>query len=104
MRRVRRRLSLSFLALGLLWVAGAACTQDVCEEAYDKMQSCVEQLNCNKLDPVERDRCEKARKAWAQYSGNRSAYLLACSNDSKIRTEAEKVVDCALDPRTCTCP
>ena len=80
------------------------CAKEVCEEAYDKMQSCYEQLNCNKLDPLERDRCERSRKAWVQYAGNESTYLLACSNNATLRAEAEKVADCALDPKTCTCP
>jgi len=91
-------------ALVALLLASGACGKEVCQDAYNKMESCVAGLNCNKLDPLERDKCEKARSAWTKYAGNETLYVTACSNDSKIRTEAEKVVDCALDPKTCTCP
>jgi hypothetical protein len=91
-------------ALAALLLVWGACSKDVCEEAYDKMESCVANLDCNKLDPLERPKCDKAKNAWAQYAGNEQAYLVACSNDSQLEAEAEKVVNCALDPKTCTCP
>ena len=90
--------------LALLLVLLAGCTEEVCEEAYSKLQSCMATLNCNKLDPVDRDRCEKSRTAWAKYAGNESLYLTACSNDDKLRAEADKIVTCTLDPKSCTCP
>ena len=91
-------------ALTALLLCAGACSNDVCEEAYDKMERCVSQLNCNKLDPADRDTCVKAKTAWDQYAGNRSSYVAACGADSKLQTEADKIASCALDPKTCTCP
>lgn len=91
-------------ALVALLLAAGACGDDVCEEAYDKMEACVAGLDCNRLDPTERSKCVQAEQAWDKYSGNRTAYVTACGADSSIKTEAEKIVGCALDPNTCTCP
>lgn len=91
-------------ALGALLLAAGACGDDVCEAAYDKMEACVANLDCNKLDPLERDKCVKTKSSWAQYSGNKTTYTTACGADSSLKAEAEKVADCALDPKTCLCP
>jgi hypothetical protein len=93
------------LALSALLLAAGACSSDVCDEAYDKLEACfADQPSCNKLDPLERDRCVKARSEWDKYSGNKTAYTTACSADSNLEAEAEKIAGCALDPKTCTCP
>ena len=91
-------------ALLTLLLAAGGCGDDVCEAAYDKMEACIANLDCNKLDPLEREKCVKAESAWKQYSGNRTAYTTACGADATIKAEAEKIVDCALDPKTCACP
>jgi hypothetical protein len=91
-------------AVVALLLAAGACGDDVCEEAYDKMEACVAGLDCNKLDPGERDKCIKAENAWTQYSGHKTAYTTACGADSSLKAEAEKVAGCALDPKTCVCP
>jgi hypothetical protein len=91
-------------ALCALLLAAGACGDDVCEEAYDKMEACVANLDCNKLDPVEMPKCLQAKNNWDQYSGNRTAYTTACGADSNIKSKAEEIASCALDPKTCTCP
>lgn len=101
MRALTIRLVIALAALGL---AAGACSNDTCEEAYDKLEACYAAVNCNKLDPLERDKCVKGKNTWDQYSGNKTAYVAACGADSKIQAEADKVASCALDPKTCLCP
>ena len=80
-------------------MAGLVCVDGMCRNP-----ECAEQPSCNKLDPIERDKCVKARDTWDRYSGDKTAYTLACGADSRLQSEAEKIVNCALDPRTCACP
>lgn len=89
-------LLVSALMLPLLFAGG--CGGKVCEDAYDKMNQCVAALDCSKLGPLDRPACENTRRTWGQV--DRTAYMLACDQDS---SEAQKIVDCSLDPRTCTC-
>lgn len=94
-------LAAAFLATLL---AAASCGDDGCEQAYDKMMSCVDGLNCNKLDPQDRSKCESTRKQWDPYKDNRDLYIAGCSQSGQLQTEADKIASCALDPRTCQCP
>jgi hypothetical protein len=62
------------------------------------MTACVQKLDCNKLGPLERDKCDRTRKTWLNL--DETAYLVACGEN---QAEAKKIVECALDPRTCLC-
>ncbi len=100
MSRVSWILATALLAGGLL--SGSlltGCGGKVCEDAYDKMQSCIEKLNCSTLGPLEYDSCQKTKSSWQKVS--RSEFITACGLDS---TEADKISGCTLDPRTCKCP
>jgi hypothetical protein len=86
-----------WLVAGL--AAGAAgCGGKVCDEAWDKLNACIQKLDCNKLGPLDRPKCEQARKQWAAI--DETGFKAACSANS---AEAEKIVACSLDPRTCQC-
>lgn len=86
------------LALLLVLASLVGCSSEVCEEAYAKMTSCVQALDCNKLGPLERDSCTRTLKSWTGL--DKESYLLACRASP---AEAEKLAACALDPRTCLC-
>lgn len=73
------------------------CGKDLCEEAYDKGETCIESLTCKGADPVQLQQCEASKKAFRQV--NETAFKLACDE-----AEAQKYIDCALDPLTCRCP
>lgn len=63
MRSILRRVSIvSLLTLGL-GGAGLACSSEVCDEAVTKMRSCLDQLNCNNVDPLDRTKCTSAKSA-----------------------------------------
>jgi hypothetical protein len=89
---------------GVLSLAGSGCGDDACEAAYDKMMQCVDGLSCNRLGPTERQECEATLSEWNQWKDDRSLFLTACSQDSSLNTEAEKIAGCALNPTTCSCP
>lgn len=86
-----------------LYILGAGCSTDVCEEAYDKMNACVANLNCNRLDPLEQAECAQAQSTWAKYKDKRSEFLFACANDSQVGDLAQSWADCQLNPNTCKC-
>jgi len=80
-----------------LALVGVGCGSDVCQQAADKRRACIEKIECNKLDPQQKLVCEQNKK-------NQLASIpdVACSAD--IKTLAEQVMKCDLDPRTCLCP
>jgi hypothetical protein len=86
----------ALVALSLSF-AGTGCSKALCEEALDKAQDCVDNMKCNITDPLQRDQCEKSKNFIRQQ--NETLFKLACDE-----AEAQKYVDCALDPTTCTCP
>ena len=86
----------------LLLSIGVGCSTEVCEEAYDKMNSCVANLNCNRLDPLEQAECIQAQSTWAKYK-DRSEFLFACANESQVGDLAQSWADCQLNPNTCKC-
>ena len=80
------------------------CSDDVCDAAYDKMMSCLDQQNCNTLAPAEYSKCRATYNLWIKYQDQKDLYLTACSQDDSLNAEAKKVADCQLDPRSCLCP
>jgi hypothetical protein len=86
------------IVVALVAGLGAGCAKEICEEAYDKSMACVEKMKCTGLDPVQEQKCTAAKQAAAR-NDIETAYKLACDE-----AEAQKVIDCALDPTTCRCP
>jgi hypothetical protein len=85
--------------VGLATLIGcAACGDDVCGEAYEKRQACVEALNCNELGPMERPSCENTKSSLGQQERVPEALCVG-----EVKEAAEQYVDCTLDPRTCVC-
>ncbi len=93
---MKRLVYLSLIAMYLA-LAAAGCGKALCEEAWDKAQECVANMKCNITDPLQRPQCENAKQAALQFPEN--VFKLACDE-----VEAQKFVDCALDPLTCKCP
>lgn len=91
------------LAAAAALAAAVGCGADVCEDAYDKAKACVDQADCNKLDPSQRQKCVNSVNTWNTYA-NRSAFVTACTADGQLKDQAERLTQCNLDPRTCTCP
>ena len=84
---------------GVTLVAGVtgSCGSEVCEEAYRKMTSCVSQLNCSGLDPLQLESCQATKKQWSQV--DETVFVLGCKQNT---AEAEKIVACQLGPQ-CKC-
>ena len=59
---LRRIAIVSLLALGL-GATTTACSSEACDEAVSKMRSCLDQLNCNNVDPLDRTKCTSAKSA-----------------------------------------
>ncbi len=66
MKHVIRSL-VSALVLGaLLLGAATGCSDAACDEAVEKMRTCLEQLNCNNVDPLQRTQCTSAKRQGQQ--------------------------------------
>ncbi|MBW2731899.1 MAG: hypothetical protein JRH20_05860 [Deltaproteobacteria bacterium] len=50
------RFAWTFLLLVSL-VGPLGCSDEVCDEAEAKLRDCLEQLDCNRVDPADRTRC-----------------------------------------------
>lgn len=92
----RRAIPIAALLLALVV---PACGSDVCQQAADKRKGCIEKIDCGKLDPLQKPACEQNKKSMLQLA---SVPNVACSAD--IKTLAEQVLRCDLDPQTCLCP
>ena len=88
------RIGASVVALALV---GLACGSDVCQQAADKRRGCIEKIDCSKLDPLQKPVCEQNKKSMLA-----SIPDVACSGD--IKTLADQVMKCDLNPQTCLCP
>lgn len=86
-----------FLLLTMLASGANGCSKEACEEAYDKAQECVSNLNCKHLDPMQQPQCEQSRRVLQEQ--NETLFKIACDE-----AEAQKYIDCQLDPTTCRCP
>ena len=63
MRKTVGRLFIAGFMLVALAVGVVACSSEVCDEAVTKMRSCLDQLNCNNVDPLDRTKCTSAKSA-----------------------------------------
>jgi hypothetical protein len=90
----------AFQIVGLMVGAcvAADCGSEVCEAAYDKMTECISGLNCAGLDPLKYESCQSVKRKWSGL--DKTTFVLGCRQNS---AEAEKIVDCQLDP-LCVCP
>jgi hypothetical protein len=77
----------------------ASCGSDVCRQASDKVQACIDKIDCRKTDPLEKQSCEQRKKALQQSAGLPD---VACTGD--IKTRADQIMLCDLNPQTCECP
>jgi hypothetical protein len=106
MRRFLPILLLITQALGL-----GSCASDACQEAFEKVKTCLAALDC-KTSP-DANRCAELKRLYAVDYAAHEARLKAnaaeqndtqWSCDSDWSAAAQQVLDCELSPRTCTCP
>lgn len=88
-----RPLSLILIALFM-----ASCGSDICEQAYDKQKQCIDSLNCNLAGPMERPTCERTKASFQEVE---KVPQELCSGE--LEAAAEMIVNCPLNPTTCSC-
>ncbi len=86
------------LYCALISLAICGCGSDVCEEAYDKQQQCIEELNCNLVGPMERPTCERTKTT---FQDSQKVPPELCTGE--LESAAEMIINCPLNPTTCTC-
>ncbi len=91
------RILFEAMAMIAVAISSSGCSKEICEEAFDKLAACVDSMSCNRLDPNEREQCEKAKQL--RRDANETLFKIGCDE-----SEAQKVIDCRLDPNSCTCP
>jgi hypothetical protein len=77
-----------------------ACDSQPCDEAQQKLESCVEKVNCNTADPMEIDTCRKA----VQQAEDLLKEMEGAPCVLEIKDRAENYANCPVDPVTyCQC-
>ncbi|MCA9665081.1 MAG: hypothetical protein KC503_05815 [Myxococcales bacterium] len=86
--------------LGLAALGGPGCDSAPCMEAADKIQSCIDQLDCRDADPTDFARCNTARtKGQDALNQLRSA---PCALD--VKNIAEQINNCPISQvEFCNC-
>ena len=88
-----------FVALSLL-VLLAGCDSAPCDEAAGKMRACLEQLNCNNTDPLDRPKCTKAQSDGADALDKLES--LPCT--AEVEQTADQINACSPNPGDfCNC-
>jgi hypothetical protein len=91
----------SALMIGsMLLLAPAGCSDAACDEAVEKMQSCLDQLDCNNVDPLQRTQCTSA-KSQGQQAINTMDGVPCIDAASNL---ADQINKCSPSPATfCRC-
>jgi hypothetical protein len=79
-----------WLLLLLLGTAPMSCSQDPCEEGYNRHRDCLQGLDCKRVDPGMQASCQTEKDS---YSVDYSIYKAVCQ-----KTTGESC-DCAGDER-----
>ena len=92
------------LAALIVCATAAACGGDVCEQAYEKQQDCVEALNCKTMDLSLRDLCDASKKRYSIdyviYKANQEANGIDMSCEGDLKQRAEGIKACTLAPQS----
>lgn len=94
------------LSIGALCAAGmqgsTGCGDDVsCEAALQKMKSCLDRLDCNDADPLDRRTCVSSKNSGEQAVQD----LQGAPCVSDVADRAEQISRCEPDPSNyCRCP
>lgn len=95
---------ISTYAIGLILASSfvfSACSSDACGDAIDKVQTCLDALNCNNVDALSRTACLSAQTR--MQSAINDFENVVCT--AEIETLAEEINSCALSPESfCVCP
>ncbi len=88
-----------------LCIGAAACSKDVCEEAYEKVQDCVASMDCDALGPALSGSCQKTKKEYAlSYTIYLGACPGSCSCEGAEQEKWERINNCSLEPSNlCKC-
>jgi len=90
--RFLRRQGLALVVLGLAALGGPGCDSAPCMEAADKIQSCLDQLDCRDVDPTDFSKCNTAQtKGRDALNQLRSA---PCTLD--VKDIAEQINSCPI--------
>lgn len=88
------------LCAGLLVLAFSACDSQPCDEARQKLESCVAKVNCNAADPLQIDTCRKS----VQQAEDLLKEMEGAPCVLDIKEQAENYANCPVDPATyCKC-
>lgn len=86
-----------------------ACGKDDCEKGYEKMQDCVQSMDCAKVGPALSAQCQGLKN---QYQVSYSLYQTACTLPDGSRCSCEgseeerwqRILNCTLQPENlCQC-
>ena len=92
------------LAALIICATTAACGGDVCEQAYEKKQACLEALNCSTMDLTQQMQCKDKKKLGAVdyviYKSNQEQYGFDMTCEGANKESAEGKLACTLEPQT----
>ena len=82
------------IATGIFAMGGAGCSSEPCDEAADKMRTCLQQLDCRDVDPLNKSKCDRAKRDGEKFLSDIDGVPCA----AELEDRAEQINRCPISP------